>query len=324
MRKGAPILEADQSDIIDQAIGWHLRLADADEHVWADFIAWIEASPTHAAAYDMVATDDRLIGRARFPASLPTAGNDNVPARRRWPWLAGGAAAAAALAAAFLAPALIAPASSAYLVATGAGERRTVALSDGTSIEMSGSTALRLDRADSRVALLERGEALFHVRHDAARPFTVTADGMTIRDLGTVFNVANDRHGLTIAVSEGSVLFRLGRAARTLGAGDALAVRGGGREVVATQIAPDLVGGWRTGMLSFDNQTVGDVAAALERLYGFDLRLEDGLSRRPFTGMVRFTGVADRDVPHLAELVGATWRRDGERWMLSGGGSASR
>lgn len=312
-------MAADQSDIIDQAIGWHLRLADADERGWADFIAWIEASPAHAAAYDTIATDDRLIGRARFPAPVPMAGNDNLPARRRWPWLAGGAAAAAALAAALLAPALIAPASSAYLIATGAGERRTVALSDGTSIEMSGSTALRLDRANTRLAALERGEALFHVRHDAARPFTVTANGMTIRDLGTVFNVANDRHGLTVAVSEGSVLFQSGRTARRLGAGDALAVRDEGREVVATRIAPGLVGGWRAGMLSFDNQTIGDVAGALERLYGFDLGLEDGLSRRPFTGMVRFTGVADRDVPHLAELVGATWRRDGKRWILSGG-----
>jgi len=315
---------ADQSDIIDKAIGWHLRLADADERGWADFIAWIEASPAHAAAYDTIATDDRLIGQARFPAPVSMAGNDNLPARRRWPWLAGGAAAAVALAAALLAPALIAPASSAYQVETGAGERRTVALSDGTSIEMSGSTALRLDRANTRVAALERGEALFHVRHDAARPFTVTASGMTIRDLGTVFNVANDRHGLTVAVSEGSVLFQSRRAVRRLSAGDALAVRDEGREVVATRIAPGLVGGWRAGVLSFDNQTIGDVVAAIERLYGLDLGLEDGLSRRPFTGMVRFTGVADRDVPHLAELVGATWRRDGKRWVLSGGGSAPR
>ncbi|HEX7849632.1 MAG TPA: FecR/PupR family sigma factor regulator, partial [Sphingomonas sp.] len=69
-------MEADQSDIIDQAIGWHLRLADADEHGWADFIAWIEASPAHAAAYDSIAADDRLIGQARFPAAVPEAGND--------------------------------------------------------------------------------------------------------------------------------------------------------------------------------------------------------------------------------------------------------
>jgi transmembrane sensor len=40
--------------------------------------------------------------------------------------------------------------------------------------------------------------------------------------------------------------------------------------------------------------------------------------------MVRFTGVAERDVPHLAELIGATWRRDGQQWILSNAAAISR
>ena len=323
MGKGARIVRAEQSDIIDQAIGWHLRLADADEHGWADFIAWLEASPAHAAAYDAIARDDRLIGQAHFPAPMPVAGNDNVPVRRRWPWLIAGTA-AAAIGVAMLAPSLIAPRSSLYVVATRAGERRTVALQQGTSIELSGGTVLRLDRANPRVATLDRGEALFHVSHDAAHPFTMTVGSMTIRDLGTVCNVARDGNHLTVSVAEGSVLFQPGSTARKLGAGDSLAVRDDGRDVIASKIAPNLVGGWRTGTLSFDNKKVGDVIAALKRLYGFKLDLDGSLSQRPFTGMVRFTGVADRDVPHLAEVIGAAWRRDGERWILSDGASAPR
>lgn len=327
LKKGTSIVKADQSDILDQAIGWHCRLADADadEHGWADFIAWLEADPMHASAYDAVAADDRVIVQARFPARPAMAGNDTERPPRGWMWLAAGTAAAvaAALIVAFLAPGLRAPASAPYLVMTGMGERRTVALGDGTTIELNGNTAIRLDRMSARVAALDRGEALFHVHHDPARPFTVTAGSMTIRDLGTEFNVASDRQGVTIAVSEGAVLFQSRHAIRKLGAGDALALRGGGREIVATKIAPDLVGGWRKGMLSFDNETVGDVASALERRYGLQLVLDYDLSHRPFTGMVHFTGVADRDVPHLAEMVGATWRRDGAQWILSGGGSAS-
>lgn len=316
-------MHAERSDIIDQAIAWHLRLADADEQGWADFIAWLEASPTHAAAYDAIAMDDRLIAADHFPAPAPGAVNDNTPARRIWPWLIAGTA-AAAIGVATLAPSLIAPRYSPYIVATKAGERRTVMLQPGTTIELSGGTVVRLDHADPRVATLDRGEALFHVRHDAAHPFTMTAGSATIRDLGTVFNVAREGKDVTVAVSEGSVLVRPGREARKLGAGDSLAMRDDGREIAATKIAPDLVGGWRTGALSFDNRTVGDVVAALERLYGFKMVLVGGLSQRPFTGMVRFSGVADRDVPHLAEMIGTTWRRDGERWILSDGASASR
>jgi transmembrane sensor len=199
-----------------------------------------------------------------------------------------------------------------------------VALSDGTSIEVSGGTRLTLDRADPRVASLDQGEAVFHVRHDAARPFTMTAGGIAIRDLGTVFNVARDGQQLSVAVSEGSVLFRPGPGAVTLGAGDALSVRSNGTGIVRSRIDPSLVGGWRKGMLSFDSQRLGDVAARLDRVYGVKLVLDGALSDRPFTGMVHFTGVADRDVPHLAELIGATWRRDGEQWILSSAAASSR
>ena len=316
-------MRAEQRDITDQAIAWHLRLADADEQGWTDFVAWLEASPAHAAAYDAIAMDDRLIAEEHFPAAAPVAVNDNRPARRRWSWLIAGAA-AAAIGVATLTPSLVGPRASPYVVATKAGERRTIALQPGTSIDLSGGTVLRLDHADPRVATLDRGEALFHVSHDAAHPFTMTAGQTRIRDLGTVFNVARDGKDVTIAVAEGSVLVQPGRRARRLGAGDALSIRDDGRAIAATKVAPDQVGGWRTGMLSFDNKRLGDVVAALDRLYGFKVVLDGGLSKRPFTGMVRFTGVADRDVPHLAEMIGTTWRRDGERWILSDGASASR
>lgn len=323
MKKGARIVQGERSDIVEQAVGWHLRLAEADAHGWAEFIAWLEASPAHAAAYDAIATDDRLIDRGHFPTPGPAAGNDNIPSRRHRPWLIPGLA-AAAIGVAMLVPSLIAPRSSPYVVATKAGERRTVALQSGTRIELSGGTVLHLDRADPRTATLDRGEALFHVVHDAAHPFTMTAGAMTIRDLGTVFNVAREGNDLTIAVAEGSVLLQPDGEARRLGAGDSLALRDNGREVVVNRVAPKLIGGWRTGMLSFDSRKVGDVVAALKRLYGFELELDSRLSQRPFTGMVRFSGVAERDIPHLAEMIGATWRRDGERWVLSDGASIPR
>ena len=308
----------ERTDIIDQAIGWHVRLADADDQAWRDFILWLEADPAHAAAYDTIAADDRRIDAAQFPAAVtPAAANDRGPARRTGLWLTGGALAVASAVAALIVPGMMTPPAS-RIIATAAGERRTVALNDGTSIEMSGSTRLRIDGGDARTATLDRGEALFHVRHDAARPFTMTAAGVTIRDLGTVFNVASDGAALSLAVSEGSVQVSAQGVATRLGAGEAWSLDRRDGSAVQSRIAPDAVGGWRDGRLDFDGQPLGAVARRLHRLYGFDLALEDGLRDRPFTGMVDFTGKADRDIPHLAELIGASWRRDHDRWILSG------
>ena len=311
-------------DITDQAIGWHVRLVEASEADWAQFVAWLEADPAHAAAYDAVATQDRLMGEAHCPepAPEPVAANDNGKARRAW--LAGGTAVAAVVAALLAPSSLIAPQSSSYQIATRAGERRTVALADSTSVEMSGGTALTLDRANPRVASLDRGEAVFHVRHDDRQPFVLRAGEVTVRDLGTVFNVARDGQQLSVAVSEGSVLFQPARDALTLNAGDAVLARSDGSNVVRSKTEPASVGGWRVGMLGFEGRRLGDVAAKVERLYGIHITLDGNLPDRPFTGMIRFTGAADRDVPHLAELIGVTWRRDGERWIFSGGSGAPR
>lgn len=312
-------MTADRVSIVDQAIAWHLRLAEADETGWAAFVAWLEADPAHAEAYDRLAAGDRLLDAAAFSAPPePVADNDNPAGPRRWGWALGaGGAVAAALSVVALQPGLLKPPASAYVVATANGERKTVTLGDGTRIELGGGTAIRLDRADDRVASLERGEAVFHVRHDAARPFTVNAGGVAVRDLGTVFDLAVADRRVHVAVAEGSVMVAPEREALRLGAGDAVALDRGSGRITRSRLAPELVGGWRTGSLSFDDARVGDVAAALTRLYGTELALAPNLSNKPFTGMVRFTGAADRDVPHLAELIRATSRREGNRWILS-------
>lgn len=308
-------MQVETADAIETAIAWQLRLAEADEAGWAAFITWLEASPAHAAAYDRIAAADRLIADMRFPEPAPLAENDNLPAPRRWLWWAGGVAAAAAVAVAVV-PTLQ-PRAQAYQVATRDGERRTIALGDGTRIELSGATQLTLDRANPRVASLDRGEALFHVRHDSAAPFTLKVGGVAVQDLGTVFNVEHLDGRMTVAVSEGSVAFRPGTSAVTLRPGEALSARDDGTAIARMRAAPALVGGWRSGRLSFAGEPLHEVAGALKRLYGTDIALRGTLSERSFTGVVHFSGVADRDVPRLAALIGATWRRDGGQWILA-------
>lgn len=304
--------------IVEQATLWHLRQADMAAEDWEAFVFWLEADPAHAAAYDSIAMQDGLIDAATFPAEpvVPVAANDDtsVTPRVRWSWLGGGAVAAAL--ALWLVPTLSGPQNGAQVFATRAGERRDLTLADGTQVAMNGDTVLRIDATDPRLASLERGEVTLHVVHDAAHPFTLRAGDQVIRDMGTIFDVAHDESGLALAVAEGSVLFQPDGAAMTVKAGESLAMAPGGRIVRGT-IAPEAVGSWRTGILSFDAAPVSDVVASLRRLRGIRLQVVGDLSNRPFTGIIHVTGAADRDVPHLADLIGATWRRDGEEWVLA-------
>ncbi|MEG3145609.1 FecR domain-containing protein [Sphingomonas sp. RT2P30] len=306
-------------DIVDQAIGWHLRQAVLSSAEWHDFVAWLEADAAHAAAFDRVALDDALLGdlpRAAAPI-VPVAPERFVPQRsRRWGWAVGGTAVAAGIAALVM-PLVMVPGSAAYTVRTAPGEKRVVALADGTRIELNGATTLHLDRNDTRVATLDSGEAVFAVHHDDGKAFVLHSGNLAVQDVGTVFDVSRSGARLDVAVAEGAVSFQPGREAILVKAGNALVAHEDVGQVVLSKIAVDAVGGWRNGRLAFNATPLGDVAQAIRRVNGADLRFDPDLSAQTFTGMVQLTGDAAKDVPHIAALVGAGWRRDGERWVIS-------
>ena len=325
--------------IMDEAIDWHLRqdtMADVD---WPAFILWLE-EPRHALAFDRVASTDRLLDRIESQPALPVAANDTrrqpiaandvepLPSvssgrARRWSWGVGGLAIAAGLAVLAL-PFARAPSSQPYWLQTAPGEHREVALSDGTRIELNGATRLGLDRSDLRVARLERGEAVFHVRHDAGRPFSVTSGALRVQDVGTVFDVSRSGSRLDVAVAEGSVLFQPGADAVALVAGEALSAREDTHQLVRSSVPRELVGGWRGGRLAFNEEPLSVVVEALRRRDGVEVLLESGLSDHGFTGMISVSGSPERDIPHLAALIGAKWRRTGDQWILAPEGGAAR
>jgi transmembrane sensor len=305
--------------IADQAATWLQRqdaMAAAD---WHSFVEWLEADPRHAEAYDRLAMADHLLGEMTplgIARPLPEPANDRGHAGLRWSrWLGGAAVAAAAMSAVVV---MRPAAPDIYALETKPGEQmRQIKLDDGSRMDVAGGSRVLLDRNNPRMVTLERGDALFHVRHDEARPFTVRSGKLEVRDVGTVFNVTRDGSNFVVEVAEGEVLFQPEQEAVALKAGAALSVREDRREVRVGRIEPNLVGGWRTGRLTFTDAPVSQVVRTVERLYGTKLVANDDLSSRPVTGIISLSGEAVRDVPHIASMIGARWRIDGERWILS-------
>jgi transmembrane sensor len=297
-----------KGDVVDEAIAWHLRRNEMSGDDWLAFVVWLEASPLHARIYDNIALKH---GELCLGAQDVVPANDN---RKRW--VRRSAAAVAAVLLAGIGFALM-PASDPYAVATQEGERRTIALGDGTRIELNGATRLTLDHNNMRVASLQQGEATFHVRHDDGQPFTLHAGPRVIEDVGTVFNVSREVSRLDVQVAEGAVIFEPGKQAIRLTPGSALTVTEQDKTVRISHVPAATVGSWRRGTLYYYNVPLSAVRDALQRSYGDNLALSDDLSQRSFTGMVRLTGDEKRDIPHFAALIGADWRHDGTRWTLS-------
>jgi transmembrane sensor len=152
------------------ALDWVVRTGSDAFDEWPAFQAWLEADPRHASAYHAMSADVEDMAAA-VPADVAAPVVVSMP-RRRWPVWAGGAIAASlALVVGYGA---IETRAHPYALETAAGSMRTVRLADGSTIAMGSATRLMLDRDDPRVATLERGEAMFVVRHDASDPFEVS------------------------------------------------------------------------------------------------------------------------------------------------------
>lgn len=186
------------------------------------FLQWLAADPRHAEAMARQRSAweafDRLAG---LHASVPTAPDPDLlsprsraVAARPWLgaiWVAAPLAAAAALALAFLpeqvgavfsrAPAPVSAEVTARLAPI---EERI--LPDGSVLRLNRGTLLTIDfSSGERRVRLERGEVAFEVAKDAARPFVVAIGGVSVRAVGTAFNLRRAASAVEVIVTEGRV-----------------------------------------------------------------------------------------------------------------------
>lgn len=137
-------------------------------------------------------------------------------------------------------------------------------LADGTHMILDADARARVAIAtNQRRVVLDRGGAVFAVRHDASRPFTVEARDRTIVDLGTRFKVALEQDTMRVALYEGSV--HIGDATgrvTVLRPGEQLVARTGKPDM----IVPIAAEGQALGeLVQFDNVTLAAAAETISK-----------------------------------------------------------
>jgi transmembrane sensor len=200
-------------------------------------------------------------------------------------------------------------------IVTASGQHRSVDIGDGSSVTLNGGTRLILDRNDPRSVELAAGEAVFTVRHDDARPFTVLAGEHRVQDVGTRFNIIREPDRFEVAVIEGSVLFDPGGARLPLSAGQALAVRNGERPLL-TRDDPARFAGWQNGRLNYTSTPLDVVASDLSRAVGGEVRVDPAIRALPFTGSIRIERDHGATITNFAATLGLQARRAGNGWLI--------
>jgi transmembrane sensor len=272
------------TDVSREAATWLERRERED---WSDadnsaLETWLAQSPAHKLAFWRV--KGAWSQTERLNALRPTAAQKPAVApSRKTPTVLRFAAAALAVAAVggFAASNMLSgPAYKTY--STGVGVRETITLPDGSQIELNTDTSVRVaEAALHRNVVLDRGEAFFQIKHDAAHPFVVTAGNSRVVDLGTKFTVRTETDRVEVALVEGRARIEplVGNAPTriaTLSPGDVAVAEKDSLRVSTLpkrDLADDL--GWRRGVLIFRRTTLAQAASQFNRYNAHKLIVPD-------------------------------------------------
>jgi transmembrane sensor len=162
---------------------------------------------------------------------------------------------------------------------TGIGEQRSVALADGSVVQLNTRSRIRIRYSEHHrdIDLLE-GQALFEVAHDSQRPFVVDGGNASIRAVGTQFDVYRRQTGTTVTVVEGRVTI-LPEADRNsspeqLAAGEQATIT---QSSVDSSAAADVAAAiaWTQRRLMFQKTTLAEVVREFNRYNERPLRIAD-------------------------------------------------
>jgi transmembrane sensor len=307
--------DQDRDALIAEASLWLARL-DAGRASEQDLDAWRDADPRRAAAFAEVASAWTRLDALREAEDQP------LPKPSRRAWLAGGGAALAAsvVGGAWLGRDILLR----DRVVTGVGERRTLALPDGSSVELNTDTEVfwRFDRTRRRL-WLSRGEAALMIVHDSLRPFELFTNQGLARLAAGQFNARLRPAGLDLIVLAGqAVVQTAGGTAHAEVSGPADARQA--LEVTAQRIAvvatPEeqvqSVQAWRRGEIVFEGQALSVAVEEYNRYLTRKLVIADDKAGRLRLGGRFLTGDPDSFLAALRTTFGLRIIDDGSSRIL--------
>ena len=195
---------------------------------------------------------------------------------------------------------------------TEVGERSSIALPDGSIAVLDTNSAIRVAYSSAERAIkLVRGQALFQVAKHKAMPFQVYAGDKRVTATGTEFNVRLDGAGtgstVRVALVEGVVQVSTLQSSPdrdapvqviTMAPGELLQAKAGA-PIAAVAANTDQLTSWRDGLLTFNDTSLGEAVAEINRYTNHPLKLADAR-----LADLRISGVfKSGDPDHFAETV---------------------
>ena len=161
------------------------------------------------------------------------------------------------------------------------GQMTQINLSDGTIVWLNSGTTLKYPTAfdqENREVSID-GEGFFEVTHNSKMPFVVHTNNLSVKVLGTTFNVASysaDKK-TDITLVKGSVVLQSNANtwAKKMVPGEAATIDSIGNVPKIRSVNTDFYTSWKEGKVVFKMERLDVIASKLERWYNVEIRFRD-------------------------------------------------
>jgi ferric-dicitrate binding protein FerR (iron transport regulator) len=184
------------------------------------------------------------------------------------------------------------------------GERSTVVLPDGSTVQLNSDSHLKFMSSFSsseREVKLE-GEGFFNVTHDKSRPFVVETPVLQVEVLGTMFNVSSYPNDsiVTTFLQTGKVKINSNKSDATyLSPNEVFTYNKTTHESSKSNIQDQRFIDWTKGILTIKEETIGELSRKLERRFNIQIEFGDNeVKDHMYTGSIK-----DEDLNTLLEAL---------------------
>lgn len=203
-------------------------------------------------------------------------------------------------------------------------ESKMVVLPDSSRVWLNEYASLSYPKefSDHSREISLKGEAYFEVTKDAARPFRVTGDYLTVEVLGTKFNFfSSAKRENFVSLIEGKVEVKpnSNKDGIVIAPGQKLTLNPENAKINITEgnVALDAV--WHNGMIPFSNATISEIAQDLETLYNIDIVIRPSVNTaQTYSGASPKYESIDSTLSALCNTLPIVYTRQDDKIIFSG------
>ena len=170
-------------------------------------------------------------------------------------------------------------------------EVRVDTLPDGSVVHLNKNSGISyVGTFKSKREITLTGEAFFDVKHDEAAPFTVHVNDVTIKDIGTAFNVKSKEHNTQIIVESGIVQVSRSNNAVRLTRNQMVSISPEDKQLKVEESIDDLYGYYRDPVFNAVHVPLSRLVEVLNQAYSVNIRIENAALRNiPITIPIKWT-----------------------------------